>query len=203
MHQARHEGNSYPAGRSDHGERRRRSWSESEKARIIAESAAPEANVSDVARRNGVSRGLLTVWRRQARSGRGEDRRRGVRRGARSMTASGGGQRRDDDRRGPTSRTARVVESGVSALRRSGSKSRSPTRGARSGGVNRDVGEGARGAEVDPVISVGREARVFVATEPIDFRTGVHGLVAKVARSSMAILTAATFSCSGASAPTD
>jgi transposase len=33
------------------------------------------------------------------------------------------------------------------------------------------------------VIAVGREARVFVATEPIDFRTGVHGLVAKVAQS--------------------
>ena len=33
------------------------------------------------------------------------------------------------------------------------------------------------------MIAVGREARVFVATEPIDFRTGVHGLVAKVAQS--------------------
>ena len=32
------------------------------------------------------------------------------------------------------------------------------------------------------MITVGGEARVFVATEPIDFRTGVHGLVAKVAQ---------------------
>jgi len=39
----------------------------SEKARIVAESAEPNANISDVARRNGVSRGLLTVWRRQIR----------------------------------------------------------------------------------------------------------------------------------------
>jgi transposase len=31
------------------------------------------------------------------------------------------------------------------------------------------------------VISFGREARVFVATQPIDFRKGVHGLVALVA----------------------
>ena len=35
--------------------------------RILAESAVPGVNVSEVARRNGVSRGLLTVWRREAR----------------------------------------------------------------------------------------------------------------------------------------
>ncbi len=48
------------------GRRQRRSWSGEEKARIVAESAAPAANISDVARRNGVNRGLLTAWRRQA-----------------------------------------------------------------------------------------------------------------------------------------
>ena len=31
------------------------------------ESLDPEANISEIARRNGVSRGLSTVWRRQAR----------------------------------------------------------------------------------------------------------------------------------------
>ena len=31
------------------------------------------------------------------------------------------------------------------------------------------------------MISFGREVRVFVATQPIDFRQGVHGLVALVA----------------------
>lgn len=31
------------------------------------------------------------------------------------------------------------------------------------------------------MISFGRDVRVFVATEPIDFRKGVHGLVALVA----------------------
>ncbi|WP_424579493.1 IS66-like element accessory protein TnpA [Bradyrhizobium sp. USDA 241] len=49
------------------GERRRRSWSDAEKARIVAESADPETSISEVARRNGVNRGLLSVWRRQAR----------------------------------------------------------------------------------------------------------------------------------------
>ena len=48
------------------GERRRRSWSDEEKDRILAESARPGVNISEVARRNGVNRGLLTVWRRQA-----------------------------------------------------------------------------------------------------------------------------------------
>ena len=34
-----------------------------EKARIVAESFEEGANISEVARRNGVVRGLLTVWR--------------------------------------------------------------------------------------------------------------------------------------------
>jgi transposase len=67
MHQARHDADSYRRVEVITGGRRRRDWSDEEKARIIAESAGPEANISEVARRNGVSRGLLTVWRRQAR----------------------------------------------------------------------------------------------------------------------------------------
>lgn len=49
------------------GRRKRRDWSDAEKARILAESADPEANISEVARRKGVSRGFLNVWRRKAR----------------------------------------------------------------------------------------------------------------------------------------
>jgi transposase len=48
------------------GRRLRRRWSDEEKARIVAESADPDANISEVARRHGVNRGLLTAWRRQA-----------------------------------------------------------------------------------------------------------------------------------------
>lgn len=48
------------------GRRQRRSYAAEEKARIVAESAVPGANISEVARRNGVNRGLLTVWRREA-----------------------------------------------------------------------------------------------------------------------------------------
>lgn len=67
MHQARHDADSYRRVEVITGGRRRRDWSEAEKARIVAESADPAAIISEVARRNGVSRGLLTVWRRRAR----------------------------------------------------------------------------------------------------------------------------------------
>jgi transposase len=65
MLDARQEGDSYRRVEVITGERRRRRWTSEEKARIAAESFEEGANVSEVARRNGVSRGLLTVWRHQ------------------------------------------------------------------------------------------------------------------------------------------
>jgi len=50
------------------GRRRRLNWTAGQKALIVAESFQPGANISEVARRNGVDRGLLGVWRRQARA---------------------------------------------------------------------------------------------------------------------------------------
>ena len=67
MHQARHDADSYQRVEVITGRRRRRDWSDEEKARILAESADPEVNISEVARRNGVNRGLLNVWRGKAR----------------------------------------------------------------------------------------------------------------------------------------
>jgi transposase len=117
MHQARHEGDSYQRIEVITGARRRRSWSESEKARIVAESAAPEANVSEVARRNGVSRGLLTVWRRQARL----ERREGTSSGAFAEVRIDDGAVAATNDEAPTvgelaSRTTGVAERGVSIL---------------------------------------------------------------------------------------
>ena len=43
---------------------RRRRWSEDEKLRIVMESLVEPGNVSATARRHGISRSLLTVWRR-------------------------------------------------------------------------------------------------------------------------------------------
>lgn len=65
MLQGRHEDGDYRRVEVITGKRRRRNWTAEEKARIVAESAAPGASIADVARRWGVNRGLLTVWRRQ------------------------------------------------------------------------------------------------------------------------------------------
>jgi len=50
------------------GSERRRRWSDDDKARIIVESFAPGAIVSEVARRNGLSPQQLFAWRREARA---------------------------------------------------------------------------------------------------------------------------------------
>jgi transposase len=48
---------------------RRRHWSDVDKIRIVKESFLGHRQVSLTARRHGVSRSLLTTWRRQYRSG--------------------------------------------------------------------------------------------------------------------------------------
>lgn len=66
--QARYQGGAYQRVEVITGRQRRASWSADDKARIVSESMNPSANISEVARRNGVNRGLLNVWRRQARA---------------------------------------------------------------------------------------------------------------------------------------
>lgn len=65
MDETRHEGK-YRRIEVITGHRQRRNWTDEEKARILTESAEPGVNISAVARRWGVNRGLLNVWRRQA-----------------------------------------------------------------------------------------------------------------------------------------
>jgi transposase len=48
------------------GPERRRRWGSEEKAGIVAEAMVPGAKVSEIARRHGISRGLLYTWRRAA-----------------------------------------------------------------------------------------------------------------------------------------
>jgi transposase len=67
MDDARPEGAAYQRVEVITGRQRRRSWTDEEKGRILLESEEPGANISAVARRNGVSRGLLNIWRREAR----------------------------------------------------------------------------------------------------------------------------------------
>src|SRR5215217_6814462 len=49
--------------------RSRRSWSDDEKQRIIAEALLPGASVAEIARRHGLNANLLFNWRRSARAG--------------------------------------------------------------------------------------------------------------------------------------
>ena len=65
MDEARHEG-VYRRIEVITGRRQRRNWTDEEKARILTESAEPDVNISAIARRWGVNRGLLNVWRREA-----------------------------------------------------------------------------------------------------------------------------------------
>jgi transposase len=48
------------------GVRRRRNWSDEEKLRFVAQTYEPGMTVSEVARRNDLSPGLLFTWRRMA-----------------------------------------------------------------------------------------------------------------------------------------
>ncbi len=56
MLDARHESDSYRRIEVITGQRQRRQWTSEEKARIVAESLEEGANISEVARRNGVYR---------------------------------------------------------------------------------------------------------------------------------------------------
>ena len=61
-----------PRGRVEirSGVGRRRRWSDEDKGRIVAESYAPGAVVSEVARRHEISPQHLFAWRKAARAGR-------------------------------------------------------------------------------------------------------------------------------------
>src|SRR5215213_913862 len=48
--------------------RSRRSWSDDEKQKIIAEALLPGASVAEIARRHGVTANLVFNWRRSARA---------------------------------------------------------------------------------------------------------------------------------------
>jgi transposase len=66
MHQDRREGGGYRRIELITGAARRRRWTAEEKAALVAESLQPGINVSELARRRGINRGLLQTWRRTA-----------------------------------------------------------------------------------------------------------------------------------------
>ncbi len=58
------------AARPATGPRRRRRWSEADKARIVAQTFECDARVVDVARRHDVDAKRLSQWRSKARQGK-------------------------------------------------------------------------------------------------------------------------------------
>jgi transposase len=72
-HQHRHDSDGYRRIELITGSVRRRRWTAEEKATIIAESLQSKVNISELARRRGVNRGLLQTWRREAMRGAGGD----------------------------------------------------------------------------------------------------------------------------------
>ena len=66
-HQHTHQAAGYRRIELITGKVRRRRWTPAEKSALVAESVRPGVNVSALARRCGVSPGLLHTWRRQAR----------------------------------------------------------------------------------------------------------------------------------------
>jgi transposase len=117
---ARQEGDSYRRIEVITGRSRRRRWTVEEKARIVAESFEADANISEVARRNGVARGLLTAWRQFAAAARSpvpsfvpvqidaEESSRGAA-GERGRVAGRAGSGADDARDGTVSAARRPV----------------------------------------------------------------------------------------------
>ena len=54
--------------KAESSKRSRRSYSDDEKRRIVAEACLPGASVAEIARRHGVNANLLFTWRRAARA---------------------------------------------------------------------------------------------------------------------------------------
>ena len=179
MLDARQEGDSYRRVEVITGERRRRRWTSEEKARVAAESFEEGANISEVARRNGVSRGLLTVWRRQvaaAVAGKGQN-----------FVPIQIGAESDGRRAGASESYFAGTDEALGDYRTAGqglwSGRDRDERGAhprRAGSGSGDAFDGAVGASRDPVIALRSDLKVVLAAQPVDFRKSVHTLSALV-----------------------
>lgn len=143
---------------------RRRRWSDRDKGRIVAESYAPEAIVSEVARRSEIAPQHLFAWRKAAREGR-----LGLPADAAPLFVpvvvagiAAGGSR---------AKIWGAIDHDRDCRRRGAGRTRRRCRMAcRS--VARRAGDG--------MIAVPAGVRVLVATKPIDFRKGADGLAALI-----------------------
>jgi transposase len=175
MLDARQEGDSYRRIEVITGRRR---WTAQEKARIVAESFEEGANISEVARRNGVARGLLTVWRQKLAAATGANARgfvpvRIISEGS-AATA------------GEPGRVTFAHDAAADGLATGPDPRGDRDRGewgahpGRAGGRSDVAFDGAIGAARRGVIALRADLKVVVAAHPVDFRKSVHTLSALV-----------------------
>ena len=143
---------------------RRRRWSAEEKARIVEETLAPGARVSEVARRWQFCPQQVFAWRHAAHRECRED-------AARTDEPVDRGLRADRHRGHGRGSGGGVIEVKLAgAVVRVGS-------GMDDTYVDRGVSRGTRLGVAD-MINVPSGARILLATRPVDFRKGAHGLAA-------------------------
>jgi transposase len=172
---ARQEGGSYRRIEVITGERRRRRWTAEEKARIVAESFEDGANISEVARRHGVARGLLTVWRHKFAAATSVEAPRFV---PVRIDAEATG-----DRDGLAPAQTRLLAmarpdpkpGGVIEIEVSGARIR-----VEAGVELATLSIVLSAAQRRSVIALGPDLKVVLATQPVDFRKSVHTLSALV-----------------------
>jgi transposase len=153
---------------------RRRSYTLEDKARLLAETAEPgvrvRVRVLEVAQRHGISPSLLHRWRREAEGRPLRKIARPVPRLVPLLVEAPGAASPDvhdgcDERRGGgDDRGSAAQRPGVAGWRVVGHDGCRPAR------------RGARG-----VIALPPGARILLATQPVDFRKGAHGLAALAA----------------------
>ena len=177
MHQHRHEGGEYRRIELITGVVRRRRWTASEKAALVAESLEPGINVSALARRRGVARACYLATRGDAGGGgsRGD-----VRATAHRGRRFAGGFRFADTRLtlGGIVRLACCGDSGPDrdrARRAAGSLFRPGRRGGLACGACP-----CRAARVILGVPSRPGLRIMVASRPTDFRKGMDSLAALV-----------------------
>src|SRR5689334_20661169 len=164
------------------GPERRRRWSEDEKARIIEESLRPGAQVTDIARRHGVSRALLYSWRRAARCAPVSP----VAPPAPEFVPVLLSAPEEPPSTSALTETA-IFGPRITALGQAADQRRWQDRGrsawrrtpylARPG---RGEGTASGSGRSQGMIAVSSGLKVLVATKPIDFRKGMDGLAALV-----------------------
>ena len=151
------------------GLERRRRWSQDDKVRIVEETLAPGAKVTEVARRNGIAASVVFTWRRQARTSRAL-RCHVLRRADRRAGGTGEDNRSHHPKRPPDRGCATGARTGLIEIDL-GNRRRVRVDAQ----VDPGAGAGSRRAGA-PMIAIPGNVRVWLATGHTDMRRGFPSL---------------------------